>query len=93
MLYLGITILKGACRNLSQKKWLQYNSTKSSIKNLKRIPLDHTTLPGILRTLARGIRSSKIDASTIDIEWYQIQAKMHLYMHISAYIQVINKIN
>ena len=25
-----------------------------------------------------------------DVEWDQMQAKMHLYMHISAYIQALN---
>ena len=64
-LYLSITMPKGACRNLSHKKWLHYNGTQSSIRILGRIPLDHTTQPGIVKTPTKGIRNSSLNARMI----------------------------
>ena len=87
-LHLSITILKGAHRNLSQKQWLHYNSTQSSIGSLGKIHLDHTILAGIIRTPTKGVRNSSLNAGMILDEWPDLSQLLQVVDLILAQIRL-----
>ena len=66
-------MLKGARRNLGPKLWFHHNSTQSSITNLGRIPLDHNTLPGIVRMPTKGIKNSIPNGKMTLNEWLDLR--------------------